>query len=137
MPSGAFSVRVIRRGLLAVALFTASSFASVTAEHRVGLDADVLARSRGGNQGNALTQTPCNGFNGNAPCLVVNNACVTCTVTTYTDVTGAGASYFKRGAQSCGNNWSGPCDANFNCDTTGGNKVGVCNLPNAVYGQNF
>jgi hypothetical protein len=95
----------------------------------------VLSQSRGCNQGNTLTQTPCDWNNANSSCTVSGAGCVTCAVSTYTNITGAGASYYKAGVFSCGKNLSGTCTVTLTCNTASGNPVGTCNPPNQVMVQ--
>jgi hypothetical protein len=120
---------------LGAVLLLVSAFVSIAGDKPTRLDDRVLSQSRGSNQGNALTQTSCDSNNANSSCTVFLDDCVTCAVSTYTNTIGAGANYNKAGAFSCGRNLSGTCDAAYACDTTGGNPVGTCNLPNQVMVQ--
>jgi hypothetical protein len=98
-----------------------------------GLEAGVLAQSRGGNTSLVLTQSSCDSFDGNAPCTVVGAVCDTCSTSTYTNVIGGANGGYNPGAAgggSCGNELTGLClnnGAGFRCSTIG--QVGPCNNP--------
>jgi hypothetical protein len=103
---------------LGAAVLLASSMVAIAAADRVPLDADALARSRGSNVNNVLKQFSCDAKQGNGVCVKQGDACKTCAVGTYTDVTGGfnGGYDQSKGAGSCGANWLGLC-----------NGPGVCN----------
>jgi hypothetical protein len=103
--------------LLPAALLPASSIVALSAEGRVRLGADVLARSRGGNPNLVLIRGSCDVLNGNFACASQGTACVSCDVKTFTNTTPGPTGGFTQGTafQSCGNNWLGTCDPNLNC----------------------
>lgn len=116
MLSQAFTVRMAWLPMLGLSLVVILSIVANSAESRVRLDADVLARSRGGNQANVLVQNSCDAAAGIPPCLFVGQLCTTCALHSFTDT-------FNNGGTSGGYDPGAPlggwCGAIFN---------GVCNV---------
>jgi hypothetical protein len=143
MFSRTVSVRAAGLPALGAALLLASTVIALSAENRVRLGADVLAQSRGNNQGSTLIHPSCSDYNGNIPCyaLGAGKACALCNVNTYTDFGGAEFGGYKHGTatQNCGTNISGICVLNnanqLVCDTSNGNPIQTCNTPPNVTTQ--
>jgi hypothetical protein len=129
------TVRVAWVFLLPAALLLASSIVAFSAEGRVRLGADVLARSRGGNPNLVLTQTQCNLLNGNFACAAQGDSCVSCEVNTFTNtMPGSNGGYTQgTGTQACGFNWDGLCTVNLTCFPD--ERVGICQSPAAIVVQ--
>jgi hypothetical protein len=129
-----FSVRGVWMPVLAsTMLFTASILAAHTAGH-ASVGAAVMSQSRGSNQNNVIGQGSCNANNGNAPCTVIGNPCVSCSIQFYPfPVGGSNGGYQLGGVSKCGSNVSGTCDQNLFCDTSKGAVVGICaNATNVI-----
>lgn len=122
---------------LGAALLLASSVLAVSAGDRAGLDADTLARSRGSNEGNKSEPTgSCNTYNNCTVCIKAGDGCTTCDVANYNVVAGGyvGLQKSSTAAQSCGNVYTGTCNANLGCDKQGG-ELGKCAQPPKVEPQ--
>jgi len=128
------SVRQVWVPQLASTLLFIASIMMVHTADPAPLGTDLLSRSRGSNQNNVIGQGSCDANNGNNPCAVVNNPCVSCSTQFYpAPVGGSNGGYKRGGVSKCGNNTSGTCDANLFCDITGGKVVGVCaNASNVI-----
>jgi hypothetical protein len=122
--------------VLGAMLLLAPPIVSSFAESRVRLDADVLARSRGGDPLQVLSSSSCDALNTNFPCvnLAPGANCATCGIVNFTALTGgSNGGYFSSGQASCGANWSGTCSTTNVCVKS--TPIGWCAPPPGVITQ--
>lgn len=111
-----------------IVLLSAASLVVAGGERRVGLDAQLLASSRGGDQSFVLGQTSCNTYNGWFVCGKVGDDCISCQNATFTQaVAGTNGGYYpsNTSGRGCGFTFNGTCNANLQCGNFG-NPTGNC-----------
>jgi hypothetical protein len=137
MSSRLQAVQVSWVPVLAAMLLLAPSIASISAEDRIRLSADILTTARGGDPTVVLLVSSCDALQTNFPCALigVGGNCTTCGFTSYTDlITGSSGGFTTgSGSQSCGANWAGTCNASNVCVTS--TPVGWCQNPANIVTQ--
>lgn len=128
-----------------LALFISSSLVvlliiSAAGAESARLEEEVLAKSRGRDQGSSLNQTLCDTTAGNSPCSAPEYFCQSCDSTYYTTIVYGGPEGGYNGPTGsgtlCGRNMLGYCDASLQCVTSDISQVGICETAGPVTLQN-